>query len=303
MKNNTKLELIPDWAKLPESVTLGYTHGVATDSKDRVFVFNMSEHAIAIFDQDGEFLTSWGQAFAEGAHGMHLQQEDDGQEYVYLTDIARNLVAKYTLDGEEILTIGVPPVSGLYPTSEHYKPTDIDVAPNGDIYVVDGYGQYAIHRYDSKGNWLQCWGGKADTKHIFYEPHGIYIDTRPTEPLLYVADRRHQRFVSYRLDGTFVQDYHGDFLLPCDLVAFGDDGFIIPDLNGRITVTDGSFQNAVHTGENPLIWEDSRWPNIPPSEWTKDRFNSPHALCVTRDNHVLVVEWVLNGRITKWKIT
>jgi hypothetical protein len=296
-----RLELVPDWLKVPDSVKLGYTHGIAFDSLDRAFVFNMSEHAIAIFDRDGHFLKSWGSSFAKGAHGLHLRMEEDGKEYVYLTDIARHLVAKYTLDGEEALTIGAPPVPSLYGSPAQYKPTDIDVAPNGDIYVVDGYGEYALHRFDREGNWLHYWGGKSGAEPVFYEPHGLFIDTRPAEPLLYVADRRHRRFVSFRLDGTQVEAIDGDFLLPCDLTALGEHGFVLPDLNGRITLVDGRFENAVHAGENPSIWEDSRWPAIPPEEWLPDRFISPHGLCV-HNGHIYVAEWVPQGRVTKWKI-
>ncbi|SDS33287.1 hypothetical protein SAMN05444162_1247 [Paenibacillaceae bacterium GAS479] len=302
MPNSTiSLHLVPGWAKLPEDVSLGFTHGIAVDSQKRVYVFNMSQHAVAVFDCSGHFSHSWGSDFAAGAHGMHLRREEDGQEYLYLTDISRHLIAKYTLDGEEVFTVGVPPLPDIYPTPGHYMPTDIDVAPNGDIYVVDGYGQYTVHRFDRTGRWLQHWGGKEGAEHALNEPHGLSIDTRPEEPIVYVADRRNQRFVAFQLDGTFIEAYGGDFLLPCDLVPFGEDGFILPDLNGRITITDGSFQHSAHTGENPSIWQVPGWPGIPPANWVDGRFISPHGLCVD-DDCVFVVEWVPQGRITKWEV-
>ena len=34
--------------------------GVATDSRDRVFVFNRGEHPLMIFDRSGKFVDSWG---------------------------------------------------------------------------------------------------------------------------------------------------------------------------------------------------------------------------------------------------
>ncbi|MCM3748707.1 hypothetical protein M3223_15250 [Paenibacillus pasadenensis] len=302
MPNTIDLQLVPGWAKLPENVELGYTHGVAVDSQNRLIVFNMSRHAVAFFDPSGQFLHSWGSEFAAGAHGLHLRQEEDGQEFLYLTDYARHLVAKYTLDGQEVLTIGVPPVPELYPNPESYMPTDVDVAPNGDIYVADGYGQYAVHRFDRTGKWLQCWGGKNEAGLKFHEPHGIGIDSRSGEPVLYVADRRHQRFVAYRLDGEFIATYEGDYRLPCDVVPFGENGFIFPDLNGRITITDSNFQSIAHIGDNPNIWEDSRWPNLPPQELVDGKFNSPHGLCV-HGNQVFVAEWVQQGRITKWEVS
>ncbi|RKP58141.1 hypothetical protein D7Z26_01150 [Cohnella endophytica] len=148
---------VEGWPILPEDVELGFTHGIAVDSQGRIIVFNMSKHAVVVLDPEGRYLFSWGEEFAEGAHGLHLYRDHDGEECLILTDIERHLVAKYTLDGRELLNIAAPPVSEIYPSAESFKPTDADVAPNGDIYVVDGYGQYYVHRYDRNGRWLECW--------------------------------------------------------------------------------------------------------------------------------------------------
>ncbi|MEC0229962.1 NHL repeat-containing protein [Paenibacillus alba] len=290
------------WPRLPSSVELGYTHGIAVDSQDRIFIFNMSHHAVVVLDSEGNYLFSWGEAFARGAHGLHLSREANGEEFLYLTDIVRHLVAKYTLDGRELLTISAPPLSTAYPSSEQFKPTDVSVAPNGDIYVVDGYGEYYIHRYDCAGTWLSSWGGRGSCDGQFQEPHGLWIDTSGAEPLLYVADRRNQRFPCFTLDGELLRTYIGDFLLPCDLVGDGNH-YYIPDLNSRVTITDAQFRVITHIGENPNQWVDERWPSIPESEWKDDQFISPHALCLDNQGNLLVVEWVPRGRISKWQIT
>ncbi|THF82176.1 NHL repeat-containing protein [Cohnella fermenti] len=288
-----------DWARMPEGISLGYTHGIAEDAAGLLYIFNMSVHAVAIFAPDGQFVSSWGEAYAEGAHGLCLHREENGTEYLYVTDIARGRVAKHTLDGEEVLTLGVPPLPDIYPEPRAYRPTDVDVAPNGDIYVADGYGQYLVHRYDRHGQWLQCWGGRGDGFDKLHEPHGLWVDGRGVEPIVYVADRRHRRFVSYDAEGRLLQAHEGDFRLPCDLVGAGD-RFYIPDLNGRVSITDADFRVIAHLGEPDGLWQDARWPAIPPAEWPERGFVSPHALHVDRSGHIYVVEWVPQGRITKW---
>ena len=72
-------ELIEDWAKLPEGWVLGQT-GIVTDSDDRVYLFNRSDHPLIILDRDGNFITSWGEGVLDDAHGLHI----DPDENIYL---------------------------------------------------------------------------------------------------------------------------------------------------------------------------------------------------------------------------
>ncbi|MDI4650089.1 hypothetical protein [Cohnella hashimotonis] len=289
------------WAKLPEGVALGYTHGLAEDTAGRIYVFNMSRHAVAIFEPDGEYVGSWGEEYAAGAHGLCLDREADGTEYLYVTDIRRHRVAKHTLDGREVLVLDVPPLSDIYEKPDKYRPTDVGVAPNGDIYVADGYGEYLIHRYDKDGRWLQSWGGRGDAEDgKLYEPHGLWVDgSESGATTVYVADRRHRRFVQYAADGELLGTFGGDYMLPCDLVGAGD-YYCIPDLNSRVVVADREFNVIARLGESSSLWQDARWPAIPPAEWPARGFVSPHAVHVDGEGAIYVVEWVPEGRITKW---
>src|SRR5881394_2856269 len=139
-------EFIHDWARLPAGKSFGYTHGVVVDSAGRILIHNQSEDAVAIFDPDGNFLGSWGAEFKDGAHGMQLNREADG-EFLYFCDIVRHLVIKTTLGGEEVWRIGYPKESGVYEAPEKFTPTNAAIAPNGDVYVTDGYGQSYVHQY------------------------------------------------------------------------------------------------------------------------------------------------------------
>jgi len=290
-------EVAEGWAKLPEGVKLGYTHGIVVDSQDRVYVHNRSKDAVIVFDREGHFLHSWGEAFAEGAHGMFLSHEN-GKEFLYLADEVRHIVVKTTLEGEEIMTLGVPDLPDVYDTPEKYRPTDTAVAPNGDIYVCDGYGQSWIHHYRADGSYVRSWGGKGSEPGKLDCPHGLWVDTRGSEPLLYVADRKNHRIQIFTLDGEHVRFVTEDIDFPCCFYQYGDELYI-PDLHSRVTILDRNDRLITHLGEDPEAWKTKGWPNLPASEWKPDRFISPHAVCVDSRGDVYVAEWIAAGRVTK----
>ena len=94
-------ELVEDWAKLPAGWTLGQT-GIVTDARDRVYLFNRSEHPLIVLDRDGTFFTSWGEGVLSSAHGMFIDQ----QENIYLPVINSHVVLKYSAAGNLLMTLG-----------------------------------------------------------------------------------------------------------------------------------------------------------------------------------------------------
>ncbi len=290
-------EVVPDWAKLPNRIKLGYTHGVVVDSRDRVYIFNQSENAVIVLDRDGQFLNSWGGEFAKGAHGMFLSNEGEN-EFLYLTDLDRHLVVKTTLNGEILWELGAPKLPDVYQSEEQFQPTDVAVAPNGDVYVCDGYGQNWIHHYSRKAVYIRSWGGKGSDAGKLDCPHGIWVDTRGRAPILLVADRGNQRIQRFTLVGEPIDFITAELRLPCCFYQFGDEIYI-PDLLARVTIFDRHNRLITHLGDNPAVWEKEGWPNLPLSDLPSDKFVAPHAVCVDSRGDVYVVEWHERGRLTK----
>jgi len=288
-----------NWAKLPQGKKFGFTHGVITDKQDRVFVHSTCDQGIMIFDRDGNFIKSWGPEWESHAHGMFYSMEN-GKEYLYLTSNGRQDMVKTTLDGEVVLRIGLPPVKEAYPTADLYKPTDTAIAPNGDIYIADGYGEFWIHRYDKKGNHIQSWGGKGTEPGKMSCPHGIWIDTRKKEPEIYVADRGNNRLQIFTLDGKHIRFVTDNLLRPCCFFQFGDDMYI-PDLNSRVTILDKNDKLITHLGESEL-YKTPAWPNIQ-YKLQPGKFSAPHACCVDSHGDIYVSEWISDGRVTKLRRT
>lgn len=286
------------WGQLPNHISYGYTHGVCVDAHDNVYVFNTSKDAVIVFDRDGHFLKSWGSQFEGGAHGFYLHRDDDGQEFFYMTDVERGLMVKTTLDGEVLLEVGAPDRLDLYDAERRYIPTDVCVAPNGDIYVADGYGQSHIHQYDAEGNYIRTFGGKGSGPGRVTEPHGISINLRGAEPEVYVADRRNHRIQAFTLDGEHKYFVDHDLDLPCSFYFYGDEIYI-PDLNSRVTILDKDNRLITHIGEDQQAYKQDGWPNLAKSYYRPDKFSSPHGVCVDSRGDVYVVEWISDGRVTK----
>ncbi|HVW86953.1 MAG TPA: hypothetical protein VHB50_19840, partial [Bryobacteraceae bacterium] len=166
-----KYEAIHDWGQLPRSIKYGNTHGVVEDSQHHIYIHHTvyadseSPDTMVVFDQKGKFVRSWGKEFRGVAHGLHIRKEGR-DEFLYLTVNATNpklnpqpelqaVVIKATPKGEIVWKIQGPPDIEEYKPGpdgkpKRYNPTNIAIAPNGDMYVGDGYGSYYVNQYNGK---------------------------------------------------------------------------------------------------------------------------------------------------------
>ncbi|MFD0693621.1 hypothetical protein ACFQZT_05890 [Paenibacillus sp. GCM10027628] len=290
-------EVAEGWVKLPESIQFGYTHGIVTDSEDNIYVFHTNAPAVVKLDRDGNYLSSWGEEFAGGAHGFLLHAEG-GTEYLYLTDVNRGLMVKTTLEGESLLTLGTPDLPGVYDVDHKFAPTDVAVAPNGDIYVTDGYGQNWIHQYNAQGERIRSWGGTGSEAGKLSCPHGISIDQRHDEPEVYVADRSNNRIQVFTLEGEHKRFVDENMDMPCSFYYYNDEVYF-PDLHSRISIFDRNDKLITHLGEDQQAYKQQGWPNLPLDYFRDNRFSSPHGVCVDSHGNVLIAEWTQYGRVTK----
>jgi len=295
--NSHVYKVVDNWIKWPESVQAGYTHGIVTDSEDRVYVFHTGTPSIAVFSEQGEFIRAFGEQFAGGAHGFYLHKEGDS-EFLYVTDTDRGLMVKLTLEGEELLSLGTPDLPDVYDEQRKYVPTDVAVGPNGDIYVSDGYGQSWVHQYSADGAYIKSFGGAGAEPGKFVCPHGISVNPRSAEPELYVADRGNFRVQVLTMDGEFKRMFDNDMDMPCSFYFFGDN-VIFPDLHSRYTIFDKNDRLVTHLGEDQQAYKQEGWPNLPKSYYRTDRFSSPHGVCVDFKGSVYAAEWIFDGRVTK----
>jgi hypothetical protein len=311
-------EALHDWGTLPPSLKWGNTHGVVEDSQGHIYVHHTvhatseSPDSMVEFDAKGKFVRSWGKEFKGVAHGLHIRKEGR-DEFLYLTVNAANpkmvpqpamqaVIVKTTLQGEVVWKIqGPPDIEAYRPGTDGaarpYNPTNVAIAPNGDIYVGDGYGSYYINQYDSKANYIRTFGGKGSDPGKLAEPHGIWVDTRSGSPLLVVADRRNNRLQRFTLDGQH-KDFVQGFRLPCHFDEWKG-LVVIPDLQGRVTLIDRDNKVVEHLGDsNPENWNNPLR-REPREKFIPGQFICPHGACFDHTGNIFVVEWVEVGRVTK----
>lgn len=321
-EGNHRYEANHRWAKLVRHYSWQTTHDVAIDSQGYVYVihegrFDWKGHpSIFVFDPDGTFVRAFGHQFQGGGHGLEVRREGS-EDFVYVAAYQQpRSFAKLTTKGELVWRKFAPMESRLYAEGEdqppvianpwgrdRFHPTNFAFHPDGGFYLADGYGSFRVHRYDADGKWLSMFGAPSDTTKAdgtFDTPHGIWIDSRRSEPLILIGDRANKRLQWFTLGGEHVRTLDG-FLLPANIDVRGD-VLLIPDLVGRVTLLDADNQVLVHLGDdsqritaengNFKIREDE-------SKWTAGKFVHPHDACFDAEGNIYVTEWVRTGRVTK----
>ena len=304
---STKYQAVVGWEQLPA----GYTHpdvaAVAVDSKDRVFLFCRSDHPVMIYERDGRFVGSWGEGvFTMRTHGITIGPDDS----VYCTDDAGHSVRKFTPDGKLLLTLGAnagkPSDSGydgsnittvLHGAPPFNRPTNLAVAPNGDLYVSDGYGNARVHRFSAGGELLASWGEPGTGPGQFMLPHGIAVDATGN---VLVCDRESDRIQVFSADGRFIREITEvqrptQIVLAQGLMYVSELGWragqrsfrhgqIGRDLSSRVTILDANGTVAARIGG--------------PDPCAPGSFCAPHGLAVDSrgDLYVAEVTWTIGAK-------
>ena len=203
-----------DWARLPDGWDFADVGGVAVDRSDRVYVFNRGGHPMIVFNRDGSFVKSWGEAVFKRPHAVHLAP--DGT--IWCTDEGDHAVRRCSLDGEVLFTLGTPgspaeEFSGL----PFNRCTQTALTPDGDVLVADGYGNARVHKYSADGRLKLSWGQFGTDPGEFNVVHNITCDD---DGLVYIADRENYRIQVFDCDGHFVTHWH-NLYRPCGLYMHG----------------------------------------------------------------------------------
>jgi sugar lactone lactonase YvrE len=300
-----QFEVIHDWGELPAGIKYGNTHGVCEDSQGNIYVHHTvhstseSADTMVVFDKKGRFVRSWGKEFKGGAHGLHIRKEGR-EEFLYLCDTMHAVVAKTTLKGEIVWKLDYPAESSAYAVGpdgkkKKYSPTNLAIAPNGDVYVGDGYGSNYINQYDKSGKWIRTFGGTGKEAGQLACPHGLIVDTRGAEPTVLIADRTNKRLQWFTLDGKHIKFGEG-VIAPCHFHE-RKGVMVIPDLQSRVTLIGKDNAVLVHLGENKEPYNDLR--KQAREKFPEGKFVCPHGACFDHEGNIYVVEWVEVGRVTK----
>jgi hypothetical protein len=296
-------EPVADWLDLPaDRTTLGPMHGdIAVSKSGDVYVSVETQGmGVQVFSPDGRYQRSLANAPAD-LHGFVIRDAGDG-EHIYGVSLRGQKFVKLTLEGEVVLEISRDSIPREYWTPNRFSTelgvllSGMDVAPNGDLYVTDGYSSDYVHRFDPRGRYLGTFGGKA-APYGFNILHKIAMDTRFDPARIVATDRLNNRVVHLSLDGAFLGVVNGDLSLPAAVTIDGDNA-IVGELNGRVTILDKAGQVVERVGTNTA--EGIGGNRMPPEQWRTGYVVAPHGVATNAEGDLFVAEFSTFGRVHKF---
>ena len=302
MPTTPKFAVVEGWENLPKSYAHKDVDGVAVDSRDNVYLMTRMDARVIVYDRDGKFVRSWGEKiFTPRTHGIAVGPDD----MVYTVDDGDHTVRKFTPEGKQLMMIGTPgkasdtgydgkAIASIKRGGPPFnRPTDVAVAPNGELYVCDGYGNARVHRFAADGTLIRSWGEPGTGPAQFNLPHGIGISP---DGRVFVTDRENDRIQIYTLDGQ-IMDIWTHVQRPTD-IAFDRDGRVyVSELwwrPGQSSFTNGKINYDLPGGVRVLDLQGNlllHWCSA--DREAPGNFVAPHTLCVDSrgDLYVGEVTW------------
>lgn len=293
-------KLVEGWEKIPP----GYTHldvvGIAVDPRDRVYILTRFEPRVMVYERDGTFVKSFAEGvFTPRTHGLAI----DAAGALYCVDDGDHTVRKFSSGGQLLMTIGTPgkasdsgyDASVGIPSIVRGAPpfnrcTDIAIAPSGNLYVSDGYGNARVHRFTADGKLIQSWGEPGNGPGQFNLPHAIAVTA---DGRVWVADRENDRLQIFSPEGKFL-DQWTNVQRPCGLHIDRDGLVYVGELWWRVgqrsfvhgeTTVDKPGRATVLAPNGKIL---ARWGG--PDRAAPGNFVAPHCICSDSRGDVYVGE-------------
>jgi DNA-binding beta-propeller fold protein YncE len=232
---------VAPFGELPAGLEWGAVSSV-TFHNGHVFALRRAAPNVVEMTPDGKVVKSWGDnALYSVAHSIDFDKDGN----IWTTDSADHVVYKFSPEGQLLLTLGKRKVAGDDTSTDLFnRPSDVAFAPNGNVYVTDGYVNSRIVVFDKNGKFLKIIGGKKGAgPGEFNLPHAIVFDSKGR---MLIADRENERIVIMDQDGKWIGEWKG-LSKPSGLAIAADDTLYVGDVDAS-TVTiarDGKVVDVV----------------------------------------------------------
>ena len=235
---------VEGWAQLSEGRGWGSTSAVHPAQDGSIWVAERCGQnscvgrddvpPILLFDSSGKLRKSFGEGMFVWPHGIDVDQDGN----VWVTDAQGeggkgHQVFQFSPDGKVLMTLGTAGVAGKGPDIFN-GPSDVLVAPNGDIFVVDGHivagghgedGNNRVVKFSSDGKFIKAWGKTGTKPGEFQDPHALAMDSQGR---LFVGDRGNNRIQIFDQEGNYVAQW-AQFGRPSGLFIAEDDTIYVAD--------------------------------------------------------------------------
>jgi DNA-binding beta-propeller fold protein YncE len=243
---------IEGWAQLPDGRVWGATSAVypAPDG-EHIWVaercganlcVERDVDPVLLFDSEGKVVKSFGAGLIAWPHGIFVDRDGnvwiaDAVGYAPVPDGWGHVVYKFSPDGELLMTLGT---KGIAAEGEKVfnKPSDVLVAPDGDIFIADGHdagGNNRIVKLASDGTFITAWGATGSENGEFRDPHALAMDSQGR---LFVGDRGNSRIQIFDQDGNHLATW----------TQFGRPSGLFIDANDILYAADSESNTARNPG-------------------------------------------------------
>lgn len=307
-----KYRLNNTWGNLDASIfPVNDCHEMVMDRRRRLILLtNEPKNNVLIYDKSGKLLENWTLKLP-GAHGLTLHDEN-GEEFLYITDYTLGEVYKTTLTGRVLLTIKHPKTINQYQDCDKFKPTETCIGPNGDIYIADGYGSQYILQYNAKGEFIRKFGGdSAIQEDKFKQVHGVTLDTRdPKNPTLLCTARMKNCFKRFSLDGKYIESIYTPGAYLSRAVIKGDmlySGVCYSALKHNYLTLNSGFVTILNKENQVISNPGGTAPNYINGELQVIKQDQPifkhcHDVCVDDEDNLYVPQWNA-GKVYPYKLS
>jgi streptogramin lyase len=245
------------WAQLPDGRKWGSTAGIDVAPDGTIWAYDRcgantcvgsTLDPILHFDTSGKLIAKFGAGMFNFPHGIHADRDGN----VWVTDHGANpangkgqVVYKFSKDGKLLMTLGRMGVAGNGEDTFN-NPSDVLVAPNGDIFVADGHGPTTnarIVKFSKDGKFVRTWGDHGDGPTQLEGPHALAMDSRGR---VFVGDRTNNRIQVFDQDGKLLASWK-QFGRPSGIFIDRSDMMYVADSESREDNKPGEY------GHNPGV--------------------------------------------------
>ena len=277
-----RYEAVPSWPNMPRYWTFGMASDGAVNSDDEIHILSRGAHPLTIWDTDGNFISSWGEnTVSANPHGIYIAPNDN----VWLVDRDYHTATEYTPDGKPLLELGEKHVpSPTFYGMPFNMPSALAIAPNGDVFVSDGYGGHRVHKFSPEGELILSWGERGSGPGQFALLHDVWVDSRSR---VLVCDRENDRIQLFDGEGNFLEEWT-DVVMPGDIWIEDDVVYVVEQRPGNGV--------SIWTLDGELItrWRGDEGPG-------KGTISAGHGICVDSHGSIYVTEIGDAQRVQKYQ--
>jgi len=218
--------------------------------------------AVFKFDENGKLVTSFGAGMFVSPHGIFVDRSGNvwvvdcactgrggrGTDTASARPVKGHQVFEFSPSGKLLMTLGKP---GGGSGSEYFtQPNDVLVAPNGDIFVVEGHssapGSTArVLKFSKAGKLIKTWGAFGPGPDDLDQPHALAMDSRGR---LFVGDRGNNRIKIFDQNGALLDTWY-QFSRPSGIYIDAHDTIYVADSeSGSVAKERTGWKRGIRVG-------------------------------------------------------